>query len=205
MAVSSFSRLLILGVTTSFLAACSYLPDMGGGEADYPTKTGKDRSSPTSSRGEGGGILGDLSWTLGDQPEEDVVDGEEKGGILGGLFGSSRRSGPSIQSVGLGVNAYLWRATLDTVSFLPLQSSDPVGGVVITDWYADPQSPRERFKLTVYILDRNLRADGVRVSAFRQQRQGNEWVDAAVNQDVAIKLENAILVRARQLKVSSGG
>jgi hypothetical protein len=103
----------------------------------------------------------------------------------------------------LGVNAYLWRATLDTLNFMPLASADPVGGVVISDWYSAPDKPDEHVKVTVYILDRRLRADAVKVSVFRQVRNANGWTDAAVNGDTGIKLENAILARARELRLST--
>ncbi len=103
---------------------------------------------------------------------------------------------------GIGVNAWLWRATLDTLSFMPLSSADPFGGVVITDWYSPPQAPGERFKATAYILERVLRADGVRVSVFRQVAgDGGAWRDAPVGESVATDLENTILTRARQLKI----
>lgn len=105
----------------------------------------------------------------------------------------------------LGVNSYLWHATLDTLSFIPLASADPFGGVVITDWYSAPEAPTERMKVTVYILDRNLRADGLKVAVFRQTRSAEGWADAQVAPDTAIKLEDAILTRARELRLASGG
>jgi len=105
---------------------------------------------------------------------------------------------------GIGVNSFLWRASLDTISFMPLTSADPFGGVIITDWYSPPETPNERFKLTVYILDRRLRADGIKVAVFRQQKNGGpDWSDAQVNTDTAIQLENAILTRARQLRLDT--
>ena len=103
----------------------------------------------------------------------------------------------------LGVNSYLWHATLDTLSFMPLHSADPFGGVIITDWYSDPSNPNERMRVTVYILDRRLRADGIKISTFRQTRSADGWVDAQVNPDTANKLEDAILVRARELRLAS--
>ena len=105
--------------------------------------------------------------------------------------------------VTLGVNSYLWHATLDTLSFMPLQSADPFGGVIITDWYSDPSNPNERMRVTVYILDRRLRADGIKISTFRQTHSADGWVDAQVNPDTANKLEDAILVRARELRLAS--
>ncbi len=101
---------------------------------------------------------------------------------------------------GLGVNAYLWRAALDTLSFMPLASADPFGGVIITDWYQPPASPGERFKATAYILGRQLRADGLRVSVFRQVQQGAQWVDAPVTPATTTEIENKVLARARELR-----
>ncbi len=105
----------------------------------------------------------------------------------------------------LGVNSYLWHATLDTLSFVPLASADPFGGVVITEWYSPPQTPTERMKVTVYILDRNLRADGLKVAVFRQTKAADGWADATVSNDTAVKLEDAILTRARELRLASEG
>jgi len=121
------------------------------------------------------------------------------------LFKSGGRDEAAPRS-GIGVNAFLWRATLDTISFMPLLSADPFGGVIITEWYAPPESPDERFKMTVYILGRALRADGVRVSVFRQERGGDgHWVDRPTNPDTAVSLENKILDRARQLRTAQRG
>ncbi len=106
---------------------------------------------------------------------------------------------------GIGVNSFLWRASLDTVSFMPLVSADPFGGVIITDWYSPPQSPQERFKVNVYILGRALRADGVRAAVFRQRQGGTGWIDAPVASGTATELENAILTRARQLRIAQPG
>ena len=102
-----------------------------------------------------------------------------------------------------GVNSYLWRATLETLNFLPLQQVDPYGGVVITDWYADPAAPDERLRATAYILDQNLRADALKVSIFKQVRSGTGWNDAPVDADTARQIENAILTRARQLYIAT--
>ena len=104
---------------------------------------------------------------------------------------------------GIGVNSFLWRASLDTLSFMPLASADPFGGVIITDWFAPPETPDERFKVTVYILDRQLRADGIRVAVFRQQKGEAGWVDAGVNTATHTEIENNILTRARELRISS--
>jgi hypothetical protein len=104
----------------------------------------------------------------------------------------------------LGVNSYLWRATLDTLSFMPLLSADPYGGVVITDWYVNPEKPDERFKGTVYILDTRLRADGLNVTVFKQTRGADgQWVDTPASDQTEADIENAILTRARQLRLSN--
>jgi hypothetical protein len=103
----------------------------------------------------------------------------------------------------LGVNSFLWHATLDTLAFMPLASADPFGGVVITDWYVAPNAPDERLKVTIYILDRALRADGLKVVVFRQTRAAGGWSDSQPAPDTAHKLEDAILTRARELRLST--
>ena len=111
--------------------------------------------------------------------------------------------------VGLGVNKFLWRATLDTLSFMPLQTVDPFGGVIVTDWYTDPNARslkgkkhEERVRVNVRILDRMLRADGLSITVFRQVFKNGRWVTAPVAKGTAEKLENAILKKARQFKSS---
>ena len=100
----------------------------------------------------------------------------------------------------IGVNSYLWRAALETVSFAPLLQADANGGVIITDWYANPSNPGERVKVTVSILDQDLRADAVRVAASRQVAQSGAWVDAPVQAATVQKLEDVILTKARELR-----
>ena len=100
----------------------------------------------------------------------------------------------------IGVNSYLWRAALETVSFAPLLQADSAGGVIVTDWYANPQNPGERVKLRVTILDQDLRADALRVAASRQVAQGSGWVDAPVQAATVQKLEDIILTKARDLR-----
>ena len=100
----------------------------------------------------------------------------------------------------IGVNSYLWRAAVDTVSFAPLLQADSSSGVIITDWYANPKAPGERVKLTVAILDQDLRADALRVAASRQVYQNGTWVDAPVTAATVRKLEDIILTRARDLR-----
>jgi len=123
----------------------------------------------------------------------------------GGLFGSKPKEKED-SGTGVAVNAYLWRASLDTINFIPLVSADPFGGVIITDWYTPAETPNERMKVQVTILDRELRADGVRVSVFKQQTsaKGGNWVDAQVDPRTNIDIENAILTRARQLRIAGG-
>ena len=106
---------------------------------------------------------------------------------------------------GIGVNAFLWRASLDTIDFIPLNSADPFGGVIITDWYEPAGTEDERFKLNVYIVDTALRADAVSVAVFRQVRDGSGgWRDATVAPGTARQLENTILTRARELRIAAG-
>ena len=100
----------------------------------------------------------------------------------------------------IGVNAYLWRAALDTISFMPLAQVDSNGGVIVTDWYANPAAPNDRMKLTITVLDQDLRADALRVAAARQINQGGQWVEAPVQAATVQKLEEVILNKARDLR-----
>jgi hypothetical protein len=129
----------------------------------------------------------------------ETAQSERSSGFLG--MGGKQDVEPSQ----IGVNSFLWQAALETLSFMPLTSADQQGGVIISDWFADAKSPNERFKATVYILDTRLRADALKVAVFRQVKQGSAWVDAAVDPDTGLQIENAILRQARQLKLDTIG
>ncbi len=105
----------------------------------------------------------------------------------------------------IGVNSYLWRASLETLSFMPLAQADSSGGVIVTDWYSNPQNPNERVKISVSILDQDLRADALRVAASRELLQGGTWVAAPVQAATVQKLEDIILTKARDLRRSAVG
>ena len=133
-----------------------------------------------------------------DDPARQTIFGS--GGVTG-LFTGEREAGGGQ----LGVNALLWRATLDTLAFLPLASADPLGGTVIYDWYAPPETPGERFKATVYILDTRLTATALRVGLNRQAMGEDGWREAVVSDETVRALEDAILTRARQLRIARLG
>jgi uncharacterized protein DUF3576 len=139
-----------------------------------------------------------------DQAAKVRANGNETPSIMSLFYNPNSSADTGGGGPGIGVNSYLWHATLDTVSFMPLASADPFGGVIITDWYSPPATPSERFKVNVFILNRELRADGVKATVFRQKRddKGN-WVDAAVDKNTNTDLENAILSRARQMRLST--
>jgi len=117
-------------------------------------------------------------------------------------YTSTPRESTHLDTNGIGVNAFLWRGTLDTLSFMPLASADPLGGIVITDWWQSSTVPRERFKANAYIMTRSLRSDGVKVTIFRQVDQKGQWVDTPVNPVAVSEVENKILARARELRSS---
>ena len=158
-------------------------------------------------------LISGCGWLEGKVDENEVPQYDPRkrpGGV--GLLGSEgisiggakkRGTGEEGEGSGIGVNSFLWRASLDTVAFMPVASADPFGGVIITDWYSPNQTPSERFKLNVYIRDRSLRADGVKVSAFRQVLDGGTWRDAAIPEQTAGSIEDAILTKARQLRNES--
>ncbi len=130
------------------------------------------------------------------------------GAIALALAGCASKDRPmadlaAAQTTTIGVNSYLWRASLETLSFMPLTQADSNGGVIVTDWYANPCSPGERVKVTVSILDSDLRADALRVAASRQVSSGTSWVDAPVAAATVQKLEEIILTKARSLRQSA--
>ena len=140
---------------------------------------------------------------------EQLLRSTSAAGTSGGIaiFGGGTEKGQDsgAGSGGLGVNAFLWRATLDTLSFMPLASADPFGGIIITDWHAPGGVSSERFKATAYVLGRQLRSDGVRISVFRQVRGPGGWVDAPVSTATGAELEDKVLTRARELRSQSAG
>jgi len=127
--------------------------------------------------------------------------------LLAGCSSNSSRKAATTKTVkaapSMGVNSYLWRASLETLDFMPLDQVDPFGGVIVTDWYANPELPNERFKANVYILDTNLRADALKTAIFKQVRNGGTWVEASMDNDTSRQIENAILTRARELYIAT--
>ena len=185
---TNFLRIIVVcvGILPLGLAACGGNPE-GVKESDQRNSTRSD-------------VKRQINQGLGGRSrEEGTLFGP------GGLFGT-KADKKEDTGTGVAVNAYLWRASLDTINFIPLVSADPFGGVIITDWYTPAETPNERMKVQVTILDRDLRADGVRVSVFKQQTspKGGQWVDAQVDPRTNIDIENAILTRARQLRIAGG-
>ena len=122
---------------------------------------------------------------------------------FGGKNKARAEKAAAAQAPAIGVNSFLWRASLETLNFMPLDQVDPFGGVIVTDWYASAEAPQERFKANVFILDTNLRADALKASIFKQTRSASGWDDAAIDADTARQIENAILTRARQLYIAT--
>ncbi len=161
-----------LGLAVILLAGCEGADVVG----EYPGSRRKSDSTPVY--GERESVFGEGGFSIfGDDNKKVTPDGG-----------------------GIGVNSFLWRASLDTISFMPVNSADPFGGVIITDWHSNAESPGERFKLNVYILGRALRADGVRVAVFRQVHDSGDWMNASVPEGTDTRIEDAILTRARQLR-----
>lgn len=181
--VNNWFKKLLVAFLVLLVGACSSVET----EPDYPTGTtggGSNDPYDRARKAGGGGVFGPDGVTI-------LGIGPKKGGPTGG--GS-----------GIGVNSFLWRAALDTVAFMPLASADPFGGVIITDWWTPQESPEERFKVTIYILDARLRADGIKVAIFRQQRvSASDWADTFVAPETVVEMENAVLTKARQIRMKS--
>lgn len=153
--------------------------------------------------------LASCGWFKGGKdevPKNSQLQLKESRGSLTGGEGLFSMGGSSDKNAGggqIGVNSFLWRATLDTLSFMPLTTTDPFGGVVLTDWYEDPKTTGERFKVNALILDKTLRSDGIKITLFKQKRdKKGAWHDAEVNPRVARDLEDTILTRARELRLT---
>lgn len=151
-----------------------------------------------------------LSACGGVKTSNPEVNNTEMGGmgpVTGGTslltIGKGVNSSSAASNTNIQVNAYLWRATLDTLSFMPLVSADPFGGVIITDWYTPPSAPGTRFKANAYILSKSLTADAIQVTVFEQSQQGGQWVDMPADPSLASGLEDRILARAADLQAAA--
>ena len=135
--------------------------------------------------------------------EERERRGEEDTNLLGDLFGGIGSSG-GVQGPAIGVNAHLWKASLDTLSFMPLASADPFGGIIITEWYASSDSPNEKFKIIVYITGMQLKVDALKIKVFKKiKNETGDWIDQSANLELSMKIENSVLTKAREYKIIS--
>lgn len=169
-------HIIFLSALLLTLTSCDKLGDLGlnGSKTETPLNT-EDKLQ--QSRGK---LTGEGGFDLLGGGEEDKTSGAT-----------------------LGVNSFLWRATLDTLAFMPFASADPFGGLIITDWYEDPKTPGERFKVNAIIMDTGLRADAIKIKLFKQRQQKDgQWRDIEVHPDLPRKLEDTILTRARELRVN---
>ena len=163
---------------------------------DHPERTDSGVRDPAVGDDDGRGVFSEIKKGLNAINPFSETE-EEKSAKAGPKFNATLGGG----GAGIGVNTYLWRASLDTIKFMPLSSADPFGGVIITDWHSPEGVIQERFKMNVFILVRSLRADGVRVSIFRQvQEREGTWRDADVPVQTALRIEEAILTKARKLR-----
>lgn len=181
---------LHLAVVATMAAMVASVVSCGGDDTYYPEQIARGRSDRGLGLSKGASDTG--------------------GGLFGpgGIFGSRDDKAKGLGEPGIAVNAFLWRASLDVIidNKWPIASADPFGGLIITDWFQFTESPSERLKLQVLILDRDLRADAIRASIIRQQQAGGRgWVDAPVDPKTAFEFENAILTRARQLRIAATG
>lgn len=171
-------RIITILLSALLISSCSFFSGLDK-KTEYP------KSKEDERRARAGKLTGDGIKLFGGK------------GSDGGIFGGGKSA-----DVGIGINSYLWRATLDTLSFMPLASADPFGGVIITEWYEDPAVPGERFKVNVVITDSELRVNAVKVSVFKQKYSNSRgWRDAEPSAKVATDLENKILTKARALRV----
>lgn len=185
----SFFRLIVciivLGGLPFFVTGCSSFDNVET-EAKFPDRSSGDDDLLYS--GERASVFG-------------------KGGFAGLFGGGKDKEGDGSGGVGIAVNSFLWRASLDTISFMPIATADPFGGTILTDWYQPDNAASERIKVNIFILSKDLRADGLRANVFRQVKSpaATTWQDAAVDQATVRQLEDTVLTRARQLRIQQTG
>ena len=152
-------------------------------------------------------------FNLATDPDLAMSDAENRlmtgGGLMGekanfSFLGDGESGSSQVTSLGMPINPYLWKASLETISFMPLASTDPFAGTIITDWYTAETNLGERCKLNIFINGKSLKTDNLRVSSFCQTLKNNQWVNMPSKQEENTKLENVILNEAKKLKLTSG-
>ena len=139
-----------------------------------------------------------------DREERERRGEDSESNLLGDLIGNIGGSSGNFQGPSIGVNAHLWKASLDTLSFMPLASADPFGGIIITEWYASSDSPNEKFKIIVYITGMQLKVDALKIKVFKKiKNETGDWLDQPANLELSVKIENSVLTKAREYKIIS--
>ena len=176
--------LIAMSISITFISSCSFLDDADVVRAPVPEDLVLKRER-------------ERREALGNEEDDSFV----KNLFDGLVFGNKDSAGAG---GGISVNTYLWKASLDTLSFMPLISADPFGGVIITDWYSASETSKEKFKIVAYILGKSLRVDGIKVSVFKKSKNENsEWIDTKSNKMLQSKVEDAILTKARKYKIQN--
>ena len=138
-------------------------------------------------------------------PEEDkgpvsIITGETGGIKISDLAGLKDNSGGTMP-----VNAILWRASLEIVSLIPILEVDTFAGTIVSDWHSLPTNQNERIKITVFVLDRELRSDAIKAVVYIQKRPQKDapWGNTQRDQTFARKIEDLILTRAREIRAET--
>ena len=141
-----------------------------------------------------------------------MADAENRLRSGGGLFGKkagiggtfdNKKSNNAVSSIGMPINPYLWKGSLETIGFMPLTSANPFGGIIITDWYSDGQTINERCKINIFIKGLELKTSNLKVNTFCQSFENNRWIDLPTSASQSAQLENAILNKAKRIKLAN--
>ena len=194
-----FILIFLLLVLSSFLISCNETRGIDASKLEAQTQGEIIKRSGTTFSGgsqeqdrlaladaenrlrSGGGLLGKKGLSLGD------INKSEK---------------TTTAAIGFPINPYLWKGSLETIDFMPLASADPFAGIIITDWYAGPSTPNERCKINIFIKGYEMKTDNLKVNSFCQSLSNGQWVDIKNNIDNDAKLENAILNKAKKIRLS---
>ena len=197
------SKLILVLISAIFLSSCN------SGKTDEEMEELWSKAQTTGKIIERSGT----KFNSGLNKERALRDAETRLQTGGGLFGKkglsigdimnpgAEQNNNNVGTIAMSINTFLWQGALDTVSFMPLNSADPIGGTIITDWYSTSNNPDERCKLNIYISGSELKTQNLKVASFCQEYINQRWINVDVNDDNNIKLENAILNKAKKLKL----
>ena len=120
----------------------------------------------------------------------------------GGIFANIGKSSKNQSTVDFKSASLLWKATLKSLEFLPLMNADYSGGIIIYDWYSNPNKPLEQIKISVQFLNNELRSDSIKIIAHKKICENiNKCSNLEIDQQFALSVKESIINSARLLRI----